>query len=231
MDPRRLPPAVQEVYQKLAKTYQVEFEPLRLGPELCLNLLKVTDLEPLLEGKDPLKNVSAFPFWVKLWEAAIVLSDFLAGQTFAQGATLMDVGAGLGAPGLTAAAKGCKTTLTDYQEVILDFQRVSAAASGLRNVEFRLVDWLNPPAMEPFDIIVGAEIVFNEAFNQPLLNVFRQALKPGGVIYLAHDISRQSLGGFLREAEKEYVISTSKRRLKSLEEDKIILLNRLVPRS
>lgn len=231
MNPHNLPEDVQKIYRDLAGKYSVAFEPLRLKDDICLNLLKVTDLEPLLDGKDPLKNVSDFPFWIKLWEAAIVLADFLVGQELRENCTLMDVGAGLGAPGLAAAAKGCAVTLTDYQDVIVDFQKVSAAASGLRNVDFKIVDWLNPPDLEPVDIIIGAEIVFNEKFNEPLLDVFRKYLKPGGVIYLAHDAERQSLAGFLQKAEEEYKISVSRRKLKSLEQDKIIILNRLIPRN
>jgi methylase of polypeptide subunit release factors len=57
------------------------------------------------------------------------------------------LGAGLGAPGLTAAAAGFQVTLTDYEEMILDFQRISAAASKLDTVQFSLLDWLDPPEM------------------------------------------------------------------------------------
>lgn len=81
--------------------------------------------------------------------------------------------------------------------------------------------------MPRYDVLAGAEILFREEFFQPLLQVMRRALKPDGVIYLAHDHRRQSLHPFLKLAEQDYVISASKRRLKSLEEDKIIILTRL----
>ncbi|MDH3348702.1 MAG: protein N-lysine methyltransferase family protein [Desulfobulbaceae bacterium] len=230
MDPKRLPKAEQALYHRLNKEYTTTFEPLRLKNDLCLNLLKVADLEKLLDGQDPLKDVSKFPFWVKLWESAIVLADFLANQDYKPGCTVLELGAGLGACGMAAAARGCDTVLSDYQEHILDFQRVSAAASGLHNVSFELLDWLNPPEMKPFDVVVGAEIIFNEQFNEPLLNVLRKSVKPDGVIYLTHDIKRKSLPEFLKLAEKEYEISASKRRLRSLEEDKYVLMNRLIPR-
>lgn len=84
--------------------------------------------------------------------------------------------------------------------------------------------------MEKFDLIIGAEILFREDFFEPLLNVLRKTLKPKGVVYLAHDIKRRSLEPFLKLAEKEYRIAASQRKLKSLEEDKIILLTRLQPR-
>lgn len=229
MDPQTLPVEVQNVYNKIKNQYKVGFEPLQLG-DVRLNLLTVSDLEQLLEGKDALQDVSNFPFWVKLWESAIVLAQFLANQQYGDGTTMLELGAGLGAPGLAAAAAGCSVTLTDYEELILDFERVSAAASGLDKVEFAMLDWKNPPEMKRYDIIVGAEILFREEFFEPLLNVMRKTLKPDGVIYLAHDSKRQSLKPFLQMAEAEYAIAASKRTLKSLEEDKVILLNRLTPR-
>lgn len=230
MDPQTLPADELALYNTIREQYKVGFEPLQLDGGIRLNLLTVNDLEQLLDGKDPLKNVSDFPFWVKLWEAAIVLAQYLAGQQFKDGTTLLELGAGLGAPGLAAAAAGCSVTMTDYEDLILDFERVSASASGLAKVSFVNLDWKNPPEMEQHDIIAGAEILFREEFFEPLLNVMRKALKPGGVIYLAHDIRRKSLKPFLQMAEAEYNIAASKRTLKSLEEDKVILLNRLTPK-
>lgn len=228
MDPQTLPADAQELYQKIKKQYTVGFEPLQFG-ETRLNLLTVSDLEALLDGKDALKNVSDFPFWVKLWEAAIVLGQFLAAQEFEPGTSLLELGAGLGAPGLAAAVKGCDVTLSDYEDLILDFERVSASACKV-NVECMMLDWKNPPEMKQYDIIVGAEILFREEFFEPLLNVMRKALKPGGVIYLAHDERRQSLHPFLQMASEEYKIAASKKTLRSLEEDKVIILNRLISR-
>lgn len=229
MDPQTLPAHERQLYNAIKDRYTVAFEPLRIK-EHKLQLLKITDLEQILEGKDPLKDVSTFPFWIRLWEAAIVLSEFVAGLPCEKGASLLELGAGLGAPGLTAAAAGFEVTLSDYEELILDFERINAAASHLDTVRFAMLDWLNPPAMEQYDVIIGAEILFREEFFQPLLNVLRRALKPNGVVYLAHDVKRRSLEPFLKLAEKEYRISASQRKLKSLEEDKIILLTRLQPR-
>lgn len=228
MDPQTLPAAEQELYQKIRNEYRVAFEPLELGP-VRLNLLTVTDLEPLLEGKDPLKDPSTFPFWVKLWEASIVLARYLSLQKFSPGTRLLELGAGLGAPGLAAAAVGCEVTLTDYEETILEFERVSAAASKV-HVSCRLLDWKNPPVMDRYDVIVGAEILFREEFFAPLLQVIRTVLKPGGVVYLAHDARRQSLRPFLEMAADEYAIAASRNTLRSLDEDRVILLNRLTPK-
>ncbi len=230
MDPQTLPVEVLKLYNKIKKQYSVDFESLKLADDLHLRLLKLTDIEQILAGKDPLKNPSEFPFWIRLWEAAIVLSRFMVNLRPASGTTVLELGAGLAAPGLTAAALGCSVTLTDYEEMILDFGRVSAAASGLDKVNFAMLDWLAPPEMERYDIILGAEVLFRDEFFEPLLAVMRKALKPDGVVYLAHDIKRKSVRPFLELAEKEYTISASKRTLKSLEQDKEVLLTRLTPR-
>lgn len=229
MDPQTLPAEAQAIYQRIRQQYTVAFEPLELGP-VRLHMATVADLEPLLEGKDPLSNPSGFPFWVRLWESAIVLARYLAGQQYAAGTKLLELGAGMGAPGLAAAAAGCSVTLTDYEERILDFERLSAAASRLENVRFSILDWKNPPPMERYDIIVGAEILFREEFFEPLLKVIGMALKPRGILYLAHDVRRQSLMPFLRKAETEYAIAASTRTLKSYDADRVIVLNRLTPK-
>lgn len=229
MDPQTLPEYEQILLQSIKKRYSVAFEPFQVR-DYRLQLLKITDLEQILGGRDPLKDVASFPFWIRLWEAAIVLSEFMATLPCEDTTTVLELGAGLGAPGLAAAAAGFSVTLSDYDQLILDFERINAAASTLKNVQYALLDWLNPPEMEQFDIIIGAEILFREEFFEPLLNVLRKSLKPTGVVYLAHDIKRRSLEPFLKLAEKEYRIAASQRQLKSLEEDKIILLTRLQPR-
>lgn len=226
MDPQTLPSEELHLYNAIKQRYQVAFEPFRVR-EHDLQLLKITDLEQILEGKDPLKDVSSFPFWIRLWEAAIVLSEYIAAQPCAPGTTLLELGAGLGAPGLMAAKVGYQVTLSDYEQLILDFERINAAASKLANVNCLMLDWLNPPEMEPFDVILGAEILFRDEFFQSLLNVLDKALKPGGVVYLAHDIKRRSLEPFLKMAEADYRIAASQRKLKGFEGDKVILLNRL----
>ncbi|MDD2464187.1 MAG: methyltransferase domain-containing protein [Desulfobulbus sp.] len=230
MDPQTLPEIELNLYNAIKSQYKVAFEPLKIR-EHALHLLKITDLEQILDGKDPLKDVSTFPFWIRLWEAAIVLSEYITGIPCEPGTTLLELGAGLGAPGLTAAKVGYDVTLSDYEDMILDFERINAAASGLQNVDCLMLDWLNPPEMKKFDVILGAEILFREEFFQPLLNVLQKTLKPGGVVYLAHDSKRQSLAPFLKMAEKDYRIAASQRRLKSFDGDKIILLNRLQPRN
>lgn len=226
MDIRTLPGYERDIYNTIKKKYKLTFDRLKLGED-TVRLLKVADLEQFLDGKDPFANVSEFPFWIRLWDSAMVLSYLLHSLPGSSGKKLLELGAGLGAPGLAAAANGFEVTLSDYEDIILDFQRVSVAASQLKNVQCTLLDWLEPPDMEPFDVLAGAEILFREEFFEPLLSVFRKYLKPGGTIYLAHDAARKSLPKFLKIAENEYDIGGKVQKIRKDGKDVAIVINRL----
>ncbi|WP_136796786.1 MULTISPECIES: class I SAM-dependent methyltransferase [Desulfosediminicola] len=226
MDIRTLPELERDIYNRLRKKYSLTFDRLKFGED-AVRLLTVADLEEVLDGKDPFANVSEFPFWVKLWESAIILAYTLHGLPNSGGKRLLEVGAGLGAPGLAAAVNGFDVTITDYEDVILDFQRVSAAASGLDNVKCSMLDWLDPPEMEPFDVLAGAEVLFREEFFQPLLDVFNTYLKKDGLIFLAHDARRQSLPKFLELAGKDYEIAGKAQQFRKDGKDVTIIVNRL----
>ena len=221
-----LPGKAADILKQIRKKYKVGFETLALQDKQ-LQILQVTDIEPLLAGKDPFKNTDDFPFWVKLWEASMILAHTIASLPPKPGSTVLELGAGLAAPGLVAAALGYKVTLSDYEPIILDFQRVSAAASGLKGVDFKIIDWKNPPKMEQFDTIIGAEILFREEFFAPLLTILETFLAPGGTIYLAHDMRRKSLNPFLQLAEKNFEIAFSTKKLKSADETITVVVNRL----
>lgn len=214
------------ILRQLRKKYKMEFDNLRIR-DCELQILQVSDIEPLLNGKDPFEDVTTFPFWVRLWEAALILADTMVSMPVSPNNRLLELGAGLGAPGLAAAAAGYQVTLSDYEPHILDFQRVSAAANNLENVGFRIIDWNKPPKMEQFDTIIGAEVLFREEFFKPLLNLIRRYLAPGGTVYLAHNSERRSLAPFLEMASEFFKIGTIARKITSDGKEIIVLLNRL----
>lgn len=226
MDIRTLPERERQIYNRIQKKYSLTFDRLNIG-EKKIRLLKIADLEEFLDGKDPFADVSEFPFWIRLWDAAMVLAYVLGSQVDTGNKRLLELGAGLGAPGLAAASAGFSVTISDYEDIILDFQRVSAAASGLSDVQFMHLDWLSPPVLEPFDVLAGAEILFRDAFFEPLLHIFKTYLKPDGVIYLAHDAKRKSLGKFLNLAQKDFEIGLKEQTIKRDGNKITVIINRL----
>lgn len=226
MDIRALPESERILYNQLQQRFRLHFSRERFGGH-ALRLLMPSDLEELLEGRDPFADVSQFPFWSRLWEAARVLAEVLVATAGSPPGRLLELGAGLGAPGLAAAAAGYQVVLSDYEQSIVDFQRISAAANGLTDVRCVLLDWLAPPEMERFDVIAGAEVLFREEFVEPLLWICENYLQPGGTVYLAHDVRRQCLPVFLRAAQERFVIGSRKQSLTRDGHTVDILVNRL----
>lgn len=230
METPNLPDEIVPLFNELRLKYRAAFEPLCIK-DIKLDILGVDDLEPLLAGMDPFRDIQNFPFWSRLWEAAIVLANFMVSQPPKPGQTLLELGAGLGAPGLFAAAKGYRVTMSDYEPHILDFMKVSASANKLSGITFQKLDWLAPPPLPQYDTIIGAEILFHEKFFAPLLSIFLRFLAPDGVIFLAHDQRRKSLGSFLSLAEETFDIGVVTSKIKTDDVERTIVLTRLKRRA
>ena len=218
--PTDIPPNVSAIYRRLASKYAIEFEPLTIRGKQ-FRFLHLSDIEPLIKGKDIFADISDFPFWVKIWESSVVLADFMARMAADPCQRILELGAGLGVAGIAAAGFGHRVTITDYDDGILDFSRVSAAVNGCEGVLQQRLDWLEPEELGVFDMIIGSEILFNSRFFIPLLNVLARYLAPHGVVYLAHDRRRKSLGGFLKLCADSYDISMQERTLPPALPDKV----------
>ncbi len=226
-----IPDSVQDIVKRLSKKYELDFEAVTVrGREFYF--LHLADIEPLVAGKDIFANASEFPFWVKIWEASMVMANLMAAMPVKQDRRILELGSGLAAAGIVGAAFGHDVTITDYEQEIMDFVHVSAAVNGCEaQAHTATLDWLNPSDLGgKFDVIIGSEVLFHERFFQPLLDCFEKYLKPDGVIYMAHDRRRKSLAPFLRMCEDRYQIAAQQQVMKSKGETLKVVLTRLLPK-
>ncbi len=195
------------------------------GKELIF--YKPACLEEIFVG-DPFYEVEKFPFWVKIWEASIVLADYIA--TLKPPLELLELGAGLGISSLVAASFGHKVLATDKEELPLKLLEKSAKENNL-SLTTKTISWLSPEFSQRFDIIMGSEIIFNQSLFEPLLQLFKTYLKPKGKIILSHSAERKRiLIPFLYKAQKSFEIQTSIKKLKGENETWEIILNKLLPK-
>lgn len=230
MDIRSLPETERAIYNGLRARYSLHFETTKISGQ-AIRLLTPSDLEELLGGQAPLENMSTFPFWSRQWDAGIVLAHTLIMHPHPQGRRLLELGAGLGLAGLAAALAGFEVTLSDNEDMILDFQRVSAAANGLSGIANIKVDLLDLPELELFDVIAGAEILFKEEFVEPMLTICQNCLRPGGTVYLANNIRHRNVRVFLEKAEKDFAIGSKKQIMTRDGKKTEVLVNRLQRRN
>jgi len=178
--------------------YELDLMPIAIGGKR-LELYGVSNWDVFVErlGREGEAYIKEFPFWVKVWEASIVLTDHLAGMGLGEKKDVLEIGAGMGVTGLFLAAMGHNVTITDYEESALTLLQMNIEHNELPNVRVEKLDWNNPDLTGRYDIICGSELIYNETFIKPLMTLFKEYLRPGGSVFLAHDIRRRCLVQFV----------------------------------
>ncbi len=183
-------------------------------------------LEQFLDPEDMFHN---FPLWSKIWEAAIILADHLAGMPVDSNKRFLEIGSGLGVAGIVASCFGHRLTMTEYNPDALNFMRANAIhnlAWSRSNPEICTLDWHRPRLDGRFDYIIGSEVIYREMDHQPLLNLFRAYLKPGGAIILAERVRKTSLA-FFKQMGEFFKITAQKKTLRSTGKEIRVILCRM----
>jgi len=178
----------------IEEKYELKLTPIAVaGKKLNLYTIANWDgfVEKLAEKGDD--YIEQFPFWVKIWEASIVLADHLAHLSLPDNLEILEIGAGMGVVGLFLGACGHRVTITDYDDDALALLKKNIEYNRLDTVSVERLDWNAPHLTTPYDMIVGSELIYKESFIMPIIALFRNYLRPAGQIFLAHDLSRKCL--------------------------------------
>lgn len=184
--------------------YELEKVPIGIGGKR-MQFYRIADWEPFIKNlfSGESGSFTDFPHWIKIWEASLVLTDYLLDEglktegQLETSQSVLETGAGMGITGMFLAAFGYSVLLTDYDEDCLELLRLNIAHNELNNARVRKLDWNQPEIEGQFDIICGAEVIYRESIIPQLTALFRKHLKPGGRIYLAHDHRRSNVEKFI----------------------------------
>lgn len=167
-------------------------------------LLEVADAEALLDELirkgDTHQDVQdeRIPYWAELWPSALGMAQFLLKRPLVQtGQSVLELGCGLGLPGIVAGKLGGKVTLSDYLTPALEFARSNWMLNHEQEVTCTLLDWRRPDPTLAADLLLASDITY-EARNFPHLPAaFRSLCKSGGTIILS-DPKRKVARDFFR---------------------------------
>ncbi len=166
-----------------------------------------------------------------VWDAALVLADFLVKQEPEENRRILEIGAGLGFAGLCAAARGHQVTLTDNTPDALAFARLSVFHNNLTNAHIEYFDWSAPTLDGNFDWIIGSDILYEIKNFEPVMKVFGRYLKPGGKIYLTQGIRGTGPKAFFDLIKPGYTVRYQEKKLHSGGEGKKILFFEIQPKN
>ncbi len=165
------------------------FDPVReevaVGP-LALAILRPRSAEELIDEDDYARD-ERLPYWAELWPSAHALAARLGARRLA-GARVVELGCGVGLPAIVAALRGGDVLATDWYPEALAFTRANAAAAGAQ-VGTMAVDWREPPgalfAAGPADLVIGADLLYEERNGGALAALLPRLLRPGGDALIA----------------------------------------------
>jgi predicted nicotinamide N-methyase len=228
-------------------TDEVAFGPVRFGFTRVADPNRVLDEVAAEEDrrerttgqrhKEPLH----LPYWAELWDSGGGVATELAERYATEqsravsargersshlalaGHTVLDLGCGQGLLGCVAASLGARVTFADLEPPALLFARLNAAALGRRAVA-RRVDWQRDDLGRRFDLIVGADILYDKSQWPHLERFWRAHLAPRGHVLLGEP-GRPSGGMFLdwlrdkpwTVAEREQAVPTRDRPIRIFE--------------
>ena len=203
------------IMAKIEAKYPVEVAPLHFGPK-TLQVVQIKDLGGHIETLVDSGGVACLelPFWAKVWEASFVLANFLGRQPVTAGRRILEIGAGIGVVGIYAALCGHEVEITDNNNDALLFARANALLNGCPQVSVRNLDWRTPDLSRPYDMIVGADVVYDRSSYGDLIAFFKEALAPDGMIFLAKN-ERLKAAAFLSALTERFEFKQSVQTIRS----------------
>jgi predicted nicotinamide N-methyase len=179
---------------------------------LSLTIVRPRSAEDLISEEEYALD-ERLPYWAELWPSARVLAEVLAGLPLA-GLRVLELGCGLGLPSIAALAGGARPLATDWYEVALRFAECNARRATGKELETMLVDWQRPPAelfaRAPFDLVVGADVLYEPRNGAALAALVPRLVPPGGELLItdprrpdaSHLLERLAAAGWSHAAEE-----------------------------
>ncbi len=172
--------------QRIARRYTTVTQHITIGG-LRLPFTRIADPDDMTRHMpDPSDSPDApqwQPYWAAHWDGSWAVSHVLAGESLV-GCKVLDLGCGLGLTGAVAAAGGARVWMVDAAQPALLFARLNTWPWRDR-VHVRRLDW-RTDRLTPrrFDLIVGADIIYDTDDWPYLERFWRAHLSDGGHLLL-----------------------------------------------
>jgi len=183
---------------RIHRRFETITEPVRVGA-LDLAFTRIKDPNRVLDevaaeedrrdklaGHQRPDDELHLPYWAELWDSSLAIIELLTETLSAMHVTrtsVLDLGCGMGLTGTVAAALGARVLFGDLEPDALLFARLNALPYADR-VRTRRLNWQKARLTEQFDVIIGADILY-ERIQWPFLEPFwRGHLKPTGTVLL-----------------------------------------------
>jgi predicted nicotinamide N-methyase len=143
------------------------------------------------------------PYWAELWPASMAMSSYLMeNPSLVLNKEVLEIGCGLGLAGISAKLAGGRVLLTDYLQEAVGVAAKNWEQNFDDEPNVQIIDWNHPPHGKQFDVIIGADVLYDKTNHGPLIEFFNKMLKYGGLLLLS-DPSRGAAKSFFEKLDQE----------------------------
>ena len=148
------------------------------------------------------------PYWADLWPAARMLAKAILREPWTPGTEALEIGCGLGLPGIVALSVGLRVTFSDYDPCALRFAADNTRLNGFNDFRTVQLDWRNPPAELRMPVLLASDLIYELRNVEPIVDFIKRVLAPGGLCLITDQDRVPSLA--LRDTlEREGMIFTT----------------------
>jgi len=141
-------------------------------------------LQRLPEVHDAFAKDEYMPYWADLWPASRMLAKAILREPWTPGTEALEIGCGLGLPGIVALSMGLKVTFSDYDACALRFAANNARLNGFDDVKTLQLDWRSPPDDLRSLVILASDLVYDLRHVAPIGSFIKKVLLPDGLCLL-----------------------------------------------
>jgi predicted nicotinamide N-methyase len=183
--------------ERIGRKYVTVTQTHAVGP-LRLKFTRIADadvvLDQIVEAEDRREKITGqrrsgnelhLPYWAELWDSAFGIAAHLVDRKsqIQNCKCVLDLGCGMGFAGMAAAAMGAKVLFADIEADALLFARLNTLPWKNR-VRTRQLNWQSDRLDESFDLILGADVLYDRTQWEFLDAFFRAHLRADGRVLL-----------------------------------------------
>ena len=182
-------------------------------PDFDIHVRSLWDLQQFSDDQGVARKLgissAQWPLFGTLWAAGRVLARIMAARDV-DGLRILEVGCGLGLSSLVLNHRRADVTATDHHPEVPRFLDANTALNGDPPIVFVRTGWKEPhPSLGSFDLIIGADLLYDDHQMADLAGFMRRHCEVGGEVLIV-DPGRRARSRFRQRMAGLGFVGTSR---------------------